>query len=69
VLIGQRGGRFSVLDSGTHLCELLLAFDLGIDLGAEEKRDVGQPQPDEEDYRRGERAVSHVEAREMRDEH
>ena len=52
-------GRVSGLD-------VVLARDLGVELGAEQDRHVGDPQPDEEDDDAGEGAVGLVVGREAR---
>jgi transposase-like protein len=44
---------------------LLSALDLRVDLGPEQQRDVGEPQPEKQDDCRGERAIRHVEALEV----
>ena len=47
--------------------DLLAALELGVELGAEQKRDVGDPKPDEEDDHSAHRAVGLVVGAEVGD--
>src|SRR3712207_8047088 len=50
----------SLLRQRHALLELLGALDLGVELDAEQQRQVGDPEPDQEDDHPGERAVGGV---------
>src|SRR4051794_2782769 len=51
---------------GDALAELLLPLDLGVELGAEEQGDVGQPEPGHEDDRARERPVDRADVGDLR---
>lgn len=50
------------MPGGDTFSAISFAFDLGVDFGAEQQRDVGEPQPDEQDDGGSEGAVGDVES-------